>query len=178
MNYDQYGQCWTTTEELFDMLYKTPDLDLGKFYVKFGGEDGREIFKYNDAVKSTYAPFPKLLVQREVEAESIEEFDQQQQSNWHMPIMYKDFDIVKHILDQCKTQEELQRCGEELLLYADRDLIDLLKYLKYFVDTMRANNVVWGLGRGSSVASYVLYLLGVHKINSMYYDLDIKEFLK
>jgi DNA polymerase III alpha subunit len=54
----------------------------------------------------------------------------------------------------------------------------LLRYLKYFVDTMRANNVLWGLGRGSSVSSYVLYLLGVHKINSMFYDLDIREFLK
>jgi len=65
-----------------------------------------------------------------------------------------------------------------LLLYIDRELIDLLRYLKYFVDTMRANGVVWGLGRGSSVASYVLYLIGVHRINSMYYDLDIGEFLK
>ena len=43
---------------------------------------------------------------------------------------------------------------------------------------MRKNSVLWGLGRGSSVASYVLYLLGVHRINSLYYDLDIKEFLK
>ena len=108
----------------------------------------------------------------------VEEFDQMQQANWHMPQEYKDMDIVKYILDECKTQAELQRCGEELLLYADRNLIDLLKYLKYFVDTMKSNKVVWGLGRGSSVASYVLYLLGVHKINSMYYDLDIHEFLK
>jgi hypothetical protein len=95
-----------------------------------------------------------------------------------MPQEYKDLDIAEYILGLCKTQEELQRVGEELLLYADRDLLDLLKYLKYFVDRMRSNKVVWGLGRGSSVASYVLYLLGVHKINSMYYDLDIKEFLK
>jgi Bacterial DNA polymerase III alpha NTPase domain len=177
MNYDQYGQCWTTTDELFDMLYKTPDLDIGKFYVKFGGEDAREIFKYNDSVKDFYAPFPKLLVQREIDL-SVEDFDHQQQSNWYMPDEYKNMDIAQWILDQCKTDAELQRVGEELLLYVDRDLIDLLKYLKYFVDTMRANNVVWGLGRGSSVASYVLYLIGVHKINSMYYDLDIREFLK
>ena len=57
-------------------------------------------------------------------------------------------------------------------------MFDLLRYLKYFVDTMRENNVVWGLGRGSSVASYVLYLIGVHKIDSMYYDLDVGEFLR
>jgi hypothetical protein len=68
--------------------------------------------------------------------------------------------------------------GEELLLYQERDLFPLLCYIKYMVDTFRANNIVWGLGRGSSVASYVLYLIGVHKIDSIYYDLPITEFLK
>lgn len=63
-------------------------------------------------------------------------------------------------------------------MYQDRDAFDLLRYLKYLVDTMRANNVVWGVGRGSSVASFVLYLIGVHKINSLSYDLDPTEFLK
>jgi DNA polymerase III alpha subunit len=53
-----------------------------------------------------------------------------------------------------------------------------LRYLKYMVDTLRANNIVWGVGRGSSVASFVLYLLGVHRINSIYYNLDIAEFLR
>jgi hypothetical protein len=177
MNYDQYGQCWAETNELFDLLYQNPNLDLSKFRVKHGGEDARNIFKYNDAIKDTYAPFPKLLTIRDIDA-TVEEFDSVQQSNWYMPQEYRELDIVKYVLDQCKTQAELQRCGEELLLYADRDLIDLLKYLKYFVDTMRNNKVVWGLGRGSSVASYVLYLIGVHKINSLYFGLDIREFLK
>jgi len=43
---------------------------------------------------------------------------------------------------------------------------------------LRKNNIVWGVGRGSSVASYVLFLLGVHKIDSMYYELSVDEFLK
>jgi DNA polymerase III alpha subunit len=176
MNYDQYGQCWTTTDELFEMLYTAPDLPLDKFLVK-QEEKPYAGGTYNRAVEQTYAGFPKLQLLREIDL-PLEQFDKLQQSHWKMPVMYKEFDIVKYILDQCKTQEELQRCGEELLLYAERDLIDLLKYLKYFVDTMRTNKIVWGLGRGSSVASYVLYLLGVHKINSMYYDLDIHEFLK
>jgi DNA polymerase III alpha subunit len=95
-----------------------------------------------------------------------------------MPDEYKALDIAQYILDLCKTEPELQRVGQELLLYQERKLFPLLCYLKYFVDTMRANNVVWGLGRGSSTASYVLYLLGVHKIDSLYYDLPIEEFLK
>lgn len=54
----------------------------------------------------------------------------------------------------------------------------LLRYMIYLVDYMRENKIVWGVGRGSSVASYVLYLIGIHKINSIHYDLDWKEFLR
>jgi DNA polymerase III alpha subunit len=64
------------------------------------------------------------------------------------------------------------------LMFQERNLFDLLRYLKYLVDTLRANNMIWGVGRGSSVASYVLYLLGVHRIDSMFYDLDAREFLR
>jgi DNA polymerase III alpha subunit len=46
------------------------------------------------------------------------------------------------------------------------------------VTVCKENNIVLGVGRGSSVASYVLYLLGVHRVDSLKYDLDIKEFLK
>ncbi len=57
-------------------------------------------------------------------------------------------------------------------------MFDLLRYLVYLVDVMKQNQVIWGVGRGSSVASYVLYLLGVHRIDSMFYDLDVTEFLR
>jgi DNA polymerase III alpha subunit len=106
------------------------------------------------------------------------EFDAANQNSWYMPQEYKDFDIAQYVLELCKTQEELQRVGQELLLYQDRNLFMLLRFMKYLVDTLRKNNIVWGVGRGSSVASFVLYLIGVHKINSLYYDLDITEFLK
>ena len=109
---------------------------------------------------------------------SVDEYDMMNQRNWLMPEKYKQMDIAKHVIDLCKTTPEIQRAGQELLMFQERNLFDLLKYLKYLVDTMRANNIIWGVGRGSSVASYVLYLLGVHRIDSMYYDLDPREFLR
>jgi hypothetical protein len=109
---------------------------------------------------------------------SVPEFHSTQQTNWHMPDEYKTLDIAVHVLGLCESEAELQRCGEELLLYQERKLFDLLRYLKYLVDVMSANNVVWGVGRGSSVASYVLYKLGVHRIDSLYYNLDAHEFLR
>ena len=112
------------------------------------------------------------------EEQSVPDYDHARQCQWFMPDSYKDLDIAEHVLSLCRTQEQLQRAGQELLLFQERGLFDLLRYLKYLVDVMRDNQVIWGVGRGSSVASYVLYLLGVHRVDSMYYDLDPQEFLR
>lgn len=109
---------------------------------------------------------------------SVPDWDSLQQRNWHMPAEYQQLDIAEHVVAMCDTAEKLQRVAHELLLYQERGLFDLLRYLKYLVDVMQDNHVIWGVGRGSSVASYVLYLLGVHRIDSMYYDLDVSEFLR
>ena len=109
---------------------------------------------------------------------SVPEFDAQRQQVWFMPESYRSTDIAQYLLDLCTTQEQLQRVGNELMLFQEHDLFDLLRYLRYLVDVMRENKIIWGVGRGSSVASYVLYLLGVHRIDSMWYDLDPREFLR
>ena len=109
---------------------------------------------------------------------SVPEFHLTQQLSWHMPVEYQQLDIAEYVLTLCTTDAELQRCGAELLLYQERNLFNLLRYLKYLVDVMTQNRVIWGVGRGSSVASFVLYKMGVHRIDSMYYNLDIGEFLR
>ena len=85
------------------------------------------------------------------------------------------------MLGKLKTPAEdstMKRVWEELDAYKERDMHDLLKYMIYLVNFMRENNIVWGVGRGSSVASYVLYLIGVHKIDSIQFGLDWREFLR
>jgi DNA polymerase III alpha subunit len=172
MKYDQFGQAYTTTDELCELLYRDPTVDLSRFLVE-------DWDRYNTSVKLTYSDLPPVQEYHPLPPDyDVDVFHRSQQSHWHMPDEYKTLDIAQWLLDQCTNETELQRVGQELLLYQERDLFNLLRYLKYFVDTMRANSVVWGLGRGSSVASYVLYLLGVHRINSIYYDLPIEEFLK
>jgi DNA polymerase III alpha subunit len=109
---------------------------------------------------------------------SVSEFHDANQLMWHLPDEYKTLDIAEHILGLCKSEVELQRCGQELLLYQERNLFPLLQYLKYLVDTMNAYDVIWGVGRGSSVSSYVLYKLDVHRVDSLYYNLDVHEFLR
>lgn len=171
MKYDKFGTAYCTELELADMLYKDPTLDISRFQVE-------NPETYNSSVSSLYADMKLLEKYVPNNSIDVEEFDRKNQSSWFMPREYQDLDIAQWVLDQCKHQSELQRAGEELLLFQERDMFELLKFMKYMVDTFRKNNVVWGVGRGSSVASFVLYLIGVHKINSLYYELPIEEFLK
>lgn len=99
-------------------------------------------------------------------------------SNWAMPQEYKELDIVKFIDDKELTYQERKRVEEEMKLFEERGMIPVLRFLVYLVDLCKQNNIVLGVGRGSSVASYVLYLLKVHRVNSIKYNLDVKEFLK
>jgi len=99
--------------------------------------------------------------------------------SWNMPVEYQMLDINKHIeSNYTLNKEQSARVQLELNEFEQRNLTDLLRFLVYFVDTLRSNNIVYGVGRGSSIASYVLYLLKVHRIDSLKYNLDIKEFLK
>lgn len=98
-------------------------------------------------------------------------------ANWFMPDHYKTLDIEEFLVHRCPEQN-YERLILELQEYRRRNLIPLLREMKYIVDTLRKNNVVWGVGRGSSVASYILFLLDVHKIDSVKYRLPIEEFFK
>lgn len=168
MQIDKFGQIIYSETDLLDIYLCNPDIILKNIIVS---DDIK--FDKNLSLES----FPELI-EYVGSDKTLIEFDDQCQNNWHMPLEYKNFDIAKFVLDQCSTEEELQRAGQELLLYQERGMFTLLQYLKYLVDTMRSNNIVWGVGRGSSVSSFVLFLIGVHKINSLYYDLSINEFLK
>lgn len=166
---DRYGQIIFSDMDLLSIYLKNPDMKFTRPILY----DHDVSFHSDLDLTNT----PKIVEYTE-DQRTVEQFDIDCQSNWHMPDEYKKLDIAHFVLGQCQTDEELQRAGQELLLYQERDMFVLLKYLKYLVDTMRNNNIVWGVGRGSSVASFVLFLIGVHKINSLYYGLEIDEFLK
>lgn len=170
MKQNKFGELIFSEGDLIDFVMQGRDISTVSDMIV---DQSVDLSKFPD----TLDPIPDLKVQR-FHSCSVPEFHAEQQSHWHMPDEYRDTDIAAYILNLCESQAELQRCGEELLLFQERDLFDLLKYLRYLVDVMRENRVIWGVGRGSSVASFVLYKLGVHRIDSLYYNLDIKEFLR
>ena len=170
LSIDSYGRSVITEQDICDQLYCDPKFDYSKVSL-------RNPSKYNSAIDCLFLSEPKLETLEEIAVDPVE-WHESNQNTWFMPDEYKNMDIAKWLLDQAKHDTELQRTGQELLMYAERDMLDLLRYLKYLVDTLRHNNIVWGVGRGSSVASFVLYLIGVHKINSITYNLDIAEFIR
>lgn len=168
---DEYSRRIIVEQDIINLLYVDPAADLSVAYLDNAA-------KHNAAIDVNYSELCKLNELSKLDI-SPAEWHKQNQSNWCMPEEYKNFDIAAWVLDQCNGNEvELQRCGQELLEYAARDLLPLLQYLKYLVDTMRKNNLVWGVGRGSSTASFVLYKIGVHRINSITYQLPLEEFFK
>lgn len=97
---------------------------------------------------------------------------------WFIPKEYKNIDIQNWLLSKCDTQEQIDRVNLELSLFEKNNMTDILPVMLYIVDTLRSQNIVWGVGRGSSVSCYSLYLIGIHKIDSLKYDLPINEFFK
>jgi hypothetical protein len=170
INLDEYGRSIIRDSELAQILYTNPQLAIDDIIIV-------DPEKYNSAIKSLYLDYKPLKKLATLNG-TVAEYHASAQQEWFMPQEYVDLDIAKWVLEQCANQNELQRAGAELIEYAERGLLPLLQYLKYLVDTMRIHNVVWGVGRGSSVASFVLYLIGVHRIHSLQNNLNFNEFMR
>ncbi len=108
---------------------------------------------------------------------------------WHIPDAYTEMtlgDIANRLydeqtrrgLDDAKYDERADRIQQELVAYHADKRLDMLRLMLYIVDRLTETNSIWGVGRGSSVSSYVLFLIGVHDIDSVLYDLDFGDFMK
>ncbi len=165
---DNFGNTIYQENDLLDLIYQ----NKLEFFDKVLVENSSSIEQFE---KNSELQLNKI--NREIYSINIEEFDKACQSDWFIPNEYKNMDIEGFLVSQC-PKENYQRLIDELQEYRERNMLDLLRWLKYFVDTCRKNNILWGVGRGSSVASYVLYLIGVHRIDSIKYKLDWQEFLR
>jgi len=174
MQIDQLGRISFSSKNLIEEIYKG-NIDLLPNAFVSTDEDYVKYLEYLEEKAITDWPIPLPENKDDID---IETFDRSNQHSWLMLAEYKDFPVASYLLNLCKTAEETARVKLELTLFEEHNMIALLCYLKFLVDTMRSNNILWGVGRGSSVASYCLYLLGIHKIDSLKYNLDIREFLR
>lgn len=97
---------------------------------------------------------------------------------WRYDAVYDKINLEDYFLALCSTDEARERVLYELSLYEKYNMTKLLRCMMWLVDYMEEHDIFWGLGRGSSVASYCLYLIGLHMVDSVKYSLDVNEFLK
>ena len=171
MKTDELGIPRFSNKDLVDMIYSG---NVEKCHVVLC-EESDDVDMFNTAMEEQGFDKLQKYIPLDVDQKT---FDGVCQSEWFMPEEYKAIDVQNWVLNKCTTDKEIARARQELIEFKKRDMNNLLRYMIYLVDFMRENDIVWGVGRGSSVASYVLYLIGVHKINSIKYDLDWREFLR
>jgi len=171
MKTDELGIPRFTNRDLIDMIYSG---HADKVHVVLC-DPSDDVDRFNAAMEEQ--GFDKLQKYIPIDVDQ-KTFDGVCQSEWFMPNEYKAISLHNYLIPMCMTQEEKTRVEEELDAFRIRGMFDLLRYMIYLVDFMRENGIVWGVGRGSSVASYVLYLIGVHRIDSIKYNLDWREFLR
>lgn len=170
MRLDKYSNPILNEQDLFDALYKGYKFNPAD--ILFVEERNWEILQFEGATGTRfYEPINSPTL-------TPEQVDIAYQEQWNMPEEYKTLDIEKWLYEQCTSQISTTRVTAELDAFKARNMLDLLRWLKYFVDTCSKEGVVWGVGRGSSVASYILYLIGVHSIDPIKYNLDWQEFLR
>jgi DNA polymerase III alpha subunit len=166
---NDHGDVIFSEDDAIELLYNDPGFDISRLYF-------HDIEKYSQAIKELGIDLPVL--QKPPSRESLRDFDLKNINQWHMPEKYYKINVLEWLLEKCQSTDERLRVEKEYELFEKKNFINVLQFLIYFVDTLRANNVVWGVGRGSSVASFCLFLIGVHKINPLLYNLDITEFLR
>lgn len=161
------GTVLCTDSALLEMLYSGSDISTA---VAMPTDD---VAKHDAADQLLDSGYGKIDTALDGIYQDVSWFDL-----WMTPEPYATMDVRSHCLRLCADDRERQRVEEEMILFVERDMVPVLRHLCFLVDHWRAAGILWGVGRGSSVSSFVLYLIGINRINPIHFDLDIKEFLK
>lgn len=140
--------------------------------------EDHHIFREFNQICAVWDYQHEMLTMYEPPSISPEECHKKRSDTWFMPAAYESIDVKDFLLGKCNTDIERERVLEEWNLFVEHDMIRVLQFLIYLVDHFKERGIIWGVGRGSSVASYCLYLIGIHRIDSIKYSLDIREFLR
>lgn len=108
--------------------------------------------------------------------------------DWNIPEEYLTLNVEQYLYDRFNEEivgmnypdscARALRVKQEIDAYWELNFEPVLRTVIYIINTLRSYKIVWGIGRGSSVSSYVLYLIGVHDVDSVAYELDYTDFLR
>lgn len=136
-------------------------------------EPCEDVELFNESNKRLDAGLPSIAVGKDEIYGRVDWY-----SIWMTPDGFDGIDVREFCLSMCNDDRQRSRVKMEMDLYEQRGMIPVLQHLIFMVSDLRSRGILWGVGRGSSVSSYVLYLIGINRINPLKFDLDIREFLK
>lgn len=102
--------------------------------------------------------------------------------SWIIPQEYLDLSLDEYLMKALKNRSDLNpsmylhRLMLELVEIKKHNIVLLFKTMIYVIDRLKEEKKIWGVGRGSSCASLVLYLIGVHEVDPIKYDIPMSEF--
>lgn len=163
---DDDGNVIYNNQGILDYIYKFKKIPTNILFL-----ESDEIKRFNE-FSEYFGESERITLPKRLRTHS------ERQKSWFIPNEYLNIDLEVYFNTLCKTDIERERVKIELQEYKRTNMEMLLRFMIFLMDYIKKNGYVLGVGRGSSVCSYCLYLIGVHKINSIEYDLNIKEFLK
>lgn len=100
---------------------------------------------------------------------------------WQIPEEYKQINLDQFLLNELEhrglgSDQYEVRVHNEMAHIRAYKLEPLILTLLYVVTTLKHRGKVWGVGRGSSCASLVLHLIGVHEVDPVRYGIPLTEF--
>lgn len=104
----------------------------------------------------------------------------ERKDNWFLGKEYQIFDLRTYF-NLLNEDGEIgrKRIDEELKEYDSHNMNTFLRFCIKLGDFIKNHpDLLLGVGRGSSVSSYLLYLLKIHLVNPIKYDIPVSEFLK
>ncbi len=169
---DEYGEIHLSEDEIIDAIL------MGNEISNVHLSDDSALTKYEGSVKRIAVDHELKFYPSNNYSESPKHVLRRRSTKWTIPPEYMYMDIVGFLLEKCKSPVEVSRVEAELQEFIKRGELNILIVMKYIVDTFRNHGVVWGVGRGSSVSLYCLYLIGINKINPLKYDIAYTDYFK
>lgn len=108
---------------------------------------------------------------------------------WKLPPEFLSLDVEQHVsvvfgerltglaYDSAQTEEAITRVARELAEFEARGLTDLLRVIIFVMSRFKETGQVYGVGRGSSCASFVLFILGLHAVDPIKFNVPLEEFM-
>lgn len=170
MTIDAWGRVRFHGDDAVELLMRGHDLTTLLI------EDGEVIAEYNQACRAhdkLNAIIPPIPTPDTPEVDTARRV-----ATWFIPDEFRAIAVRERLLAMCQHDAAIARVNLEMDQFEARGMVPVLQLMFFLVDHCRTHGIVWGVGRGSSVASYCLFLIGVHKCDSLHYNLDITEFLR